>query len=202
MPDDLRRAIARHGLQKKQLEDDDERRRMEREQEEYELQKAHQGSHYSRNPGAWHTAALRNRTAPEPRFPVIIGPESMFKTTEELGSFLDIAEVHATAQATVADFDDTEPVPERKSYLISHISMREINELEERTEGGPIRIWFQDKRRSAWLPRSVKKGKEKETGDTGTDADIITGVEKEQDSYINPNRRPIQSLRDLGIPLD
>ncbi|KAK4457706.1 hypothetical protein QBC42DRAFT_350248 [Cladorrhinum samala] len=164
MAQDLRRLIAQ------KQEDDDTRL--------YELQKNHSGKNRW-TAEAWLAGAEALRTRPEPRFPVIIGTGSMFKTAQELGGFLNTSAVGPATEARAASLDDVlnmvggvtttpgqtagpneptpnEPLPAEKSYLISDLNMSQICALEDRTKGERVTIWFHQNPRDAWLPLGLK----------------------------------------------
>ncbi|KAK4457709.1 hypothetical protein QBC42DRAFT_278522 [Cladorrhinum samala] len=210
MSQDLRRIIARK-LQ------DEEQRRQDEDARIYELQKNHSGRHRW-TAEAWLAGIEANRNRPEPRFPIIIGPESMFKTAEELGIFLDIpavAPVTETKAASLDHLESDEPVPGDKSYHISHLDMGQLHNLKDRTNGERITIIFQGERRTAWLPRGSKMeqdgcgdGSEQQAVNGAARADMAAKTENKEDNTkdsagvreTNPNRRVIRSLKDLGIP--
>ncbi|KAK4196029.1 hypothetical protein QBC40DRAFT_287988 [Triangularia verruculosa] len=166
---DLRRALARHELQKKQ----DELNALEKKrQEDYDLQQLHQerqAGGYGSAPGAWQAAALWNLTAPKPRYPIIIGPESIFKSADQFGAYFEISEVPTVAETRTVDLDDldgqppspgktADPDSSEKPYVICDVDMSQSLDLEDCTIGDHILVWFHDKPRNAWLPRAWKEG--------------------------------------------
>ncbi|KAK0665500.1 hypothetical protein QBC41DRAFT_327834 [Cercophora samala] len=226
MPDDLRRALARHELQRKQDESDElENKR----QADYSLQQFHQEQRVGGRewtPGSWQAASLWNKTAPKPRFPIIIGSESIFKGAEELGAFFNMPEEPTITETWEVDLNDVDlqsPTLELKTsalesrgnpYTICDIGSSQSFELENLTQGKHVLVSFQGKARDAWLPQAWKdsgKGGGPESSSTTTTLDVRNesdgAVHSEQAHHLeahlsNPNRRPIKSLKDLGIPLD
>ncbi|KAK4457381.1 hypothetical protein QBC42DRAFT_279275 [Cladorrhinum samala] len=210
MPEDLRRTVARSNLQK-----------------DGGKSKPFGGGNRLTGDAwakAWLAGVAANRNRSVPRFPVIIGQDTMFGTAKELTKFLNITPVDSLTETKAAVVDlgtwdyttqanNKEPADAEKPYLISDVSLGQLHDLEDCTEGESIIIWFRGERRSAWLPRSLQAGRGEGGGSSGPELEAakITNQEEEDGERekrfggaqeTNPNRRVIRSLRDLGIPLD
>lgn len=149
MPEDLRRAVARSNLPKEENA---------RKPKPFRGRNRPTGEEWAK---AWLAGVEANRNRPEPRCPVIIGQDTMFKTAKELAKFLNITPVDSLTETKAAVIDletwdytnqanNKEPPNAEKPYLVSDVSLRQVLDLKKSTEGESILIWFRGERLSAW----------------------------------------------------
>jgi hypothetical protein len=114
-------------------------------------------------PGAWQEAReafLSGTYPPPPRFPIIIGQESLFSTAEKLQQLANLPSPPEVETTTVAPWlwedEDASPADDRE-LLICDIDQDLNCRIEGTTEGESIPVMFKGTRRSAWLARSLKQ---------------------------------------------
>ena len=114
-------------------------------------------------PGSWAMAAEPNASKRlGKRFPVIISADSLVRTPDDLRKFCHLQSVPPVAQTTktallpLADEKSGEE-KDPKSFRVSEVDRRRFLDLQKRTEGDLICVWFHRERRYAWLTRSLKK---------------------------------------------
>ncbi len=110
----------------------------------------------------WQAAGAYNASLPPIRCPILIGGDSFIKTPEDLRDLLRLESIPSliqTTQKTLYPFPDKKPDdPDKKPVCVCDVSMDDWLDIQKMTEGGMPIVWFQGKRRSAWLARSKKLG--------------------------------------------
>ena len=110
----------------------------------------------------WQAAGAYNASLPPTRSPILIGGDSFIQTPEDLRDLLRLESVPSliqTTQTALYPFPDEKPDdPDKKPVYVCDISMDDWLDIQKVTEGGMPIVWFQGKRRSAWLARSKKLG--------------------------------------------
>ena len=116
-------------------------------------------------PGSWAMAAKPNASKRlGKRFPVIISADSLVRTPDDLRKFCHLQSVPPVAQTTkttLLPLTDEKGGEEKApmSFRVSEVDRRRFLDLQKRTEGDLICVWFHGERRYAWLARSWKKEK-------------------------------------------
>ncbi len=112
--------------------------------------------------GSWHAAGAYNASLPPTRSPILVGGDSFIQTPEDLRDLLRLESVPSliqTTQTTLFPFPDEKPDdPAKKPVYVCDVSMDDWLDIQKVTDGGMPIVWFQGKKRSAWLARSKKPG--------------------------------------------
>lgn len=112
----------------------------------------------------WHLASRPRAPEPEKRYPVIINSSTgLLRTPQELqrlAGLPSLPHVLCTTKASSSDkvegasrdHDGTEP--EMMQYC--DVNWEQLLRVQERTKGENVIVWFQGKKRFAWLARLEK----------------------------------------------
>jgi hypothetical protein len=125
---------------------------------------------------AWQAAAARNRAGvvkPERRFPIIItsstGPFTTPQKLQEVAGLSSLPEVQWTTKTSFFDSEeegskgpDSEK-PEKVQYC--DVNWEQLVRVKEYSDGEDVLVWFQGKKRAAWLARLVKQKSGNQIGD-------------------------------------
>ena len=135
MPQDLRRTIAKNQI---------------------ERQKAPRSK--------WQAAGARNASRPPVRSPILIGGDSFIQTPEDLRDLLRLESVPPSIQTIETDLwpmDGKEEHefrnPDKKPVSVCDVDMRQWLGIQKMTEGEMPVVWFQGKKRLAWLATAKKQ---------------------------------------------
>lgn len=112
-------------------------------------------------PGSWAAAATYNSLPkPEPRFPVIIGGDSIVQTANDPRGLCQLPSTPPTSQTTKASLIPLRSEKRRdqatQTLEISDVNFDQFLDLQQRTEGHMLCVWFHGDRRYAWLAHSAK----------------------------------------------
>ncbi|KAK2757258.1 hypothetical protein FQN54_004772 [Arachnomyces sp. PD_36] len=124
---------------------------------------------------AWvqaYEARKRGHVEPEKRFPVIItsstGP---FPTPDKVKEVVDLPstpEVKRTTRTTLSEVSDATEL-EKQEVEYCDVNWKQLVRVRDYSEGNNVIVWFQGKRRFAWLAHSVKEPQEG-NADIGNDS--------------------------------
>ena len=123
-------------------------------------------SHWSRE--TWQAAAARDSAEivkPEWRFPIIItsstGPITTPQKLQEVAGLSSLPEVQWTTRTSLLDSGEEESrssdgeKPEKVQYC--DVNWKQLVQVKEYSDGEDVLVWFQGKKRAAWLARLVKQ---------------------------------------------
>lgn len=124
---------------------------------------------------AWQAAAERFRAGvvePERRFPVIItslgGPFTSAQKLKEVAGLSSVPEVHWTTRSSIWDPEEEEAEEEeggkgaedkkpRERVQYCDVNWNQLLRVKEYSDGENLLVWFQGKKRFAWLALSTKQ---------------------------------------------
>ncbi|KFY48574.1 hypothetical protein V495_01226 [Pseudogymnoascus sp. VKM F-4514 (FW-929)] len=112
-------------------------------------------------PGVWQAARegfLSGTDPPPPRFPFIIGQDSLFSTAEKLQQLASLPSPPDVETTTVAPWpwEDKDAADDRK-VLICDFDWDLNHRIRDTTEGENVSVMFKGTERFAWLARSLKQ---------------------------------------------
>lgn len=141
---------------------EEERARMQKFEED-KAKKEKYKPHPPWPPEAWHAArerAMLGVVEPERRFPVIItsstGP---FTTPEKLQEVADLPSVPEVKRTTMTSLlEDEAKELEKEEVQYCDVNWEQLVRVYDYSEGEDVIVWFQEKKRFAWLAQSVNTG--------------------------------------------
>ncbi|KAK3315573.1 hypothetical protein B0H66DRAFT_628740, partial [Apodospora peruviana] len=141
--EDLRRTIAHRNMEDSQFPSD---------------------AHWS--PGVWQVAWFMNKIPrPEAKFPIVIGPDTIFKSAQVLRDFLSLStappvtvvrEADPVDRSTLTHPELVPPCDPNKTYTVAEVNRGQLLDIKARTKGKSATVWFQDDTRGAWCARASK----------------------------------------------
>ncbi len=123
----------------------------------------------------WRLAGRHRAEKPEKRYPVIISSSTgLFRTPRQLQEMAGLSSLPPVLWSTKASLSDKVEAAgrgdngkEAEKVRYCEVNWEQLAQVQKRTHGENVIIWFQGKKRFAWLAMSSRPRSERSSSDDG-----------------------------------